>query len=76
MPGEFLDVSSEPPHRPASGAASRPFLGVRFNCCDIYQRLYPNREATVYEGACPSCGRPVRFPIGPGGTDARFFEVS
>lgn len=77
MPGEYLDLSSDPPQRRESGRGSgRPFLGVRFACCDIYQRIYPNREGTAYEGACPRCGKQVRFLIGSGGTDARFFEVS
>lgn len=77
MPGEHLDLSSDPPRRPETGQGSaRPFLGIRFACCDIYQRIYPNRGSTAYEGGCPRCGKPVRLLIGPGGTDARFFEVS
>ena len=79
MPGEHLDLSSDPPSPrgvPAGQGGGRPFLGLHFVCCDVYTRIYPNREQTAYEGACPRCGRPVRFLIGPGGTDARFFTVS
>lgn len=77
MPGENLDLSSNPPIPPEIGpGCKRPFLGVRFACCDIYLRIHPNREATAYEGFCPRCGKHVRFAIGPGGTIARFFEVS
>lgn len=54
----------------------RPFLGVRFKCCNIYARIYRNRGGTAYEGSCPRCGKCVRIPIGEGGTRERFFEVS
>ncbi len=55
--------------------SSRPFLQVRFACCDIYCRIYRNREQTAYVGRCPKCAKPVTFRIGPGGTDHRAFIV-
>ena len=58
---------------PASGA--RKFIGVRFHCCATYARVFTNRAGTAYQGNCPRCSTPVRFEIGPGGTDSRFFEV-
>jgi len=53
----------------------RKFVGVRFNCCNIYVRIYINKEGTGYEGRCPKCFRPVSFKVGSGGTDNRFFEA-
>ena len=53
----------------------RKFIGVKFNCCNIYVRIYANKEGTAYEGRCPKCFRPVKFKIGEGGTDHRFFEA-
>jgi hypothetical protein len=79
MPGENLDLASEAdttnPAR-SHGISKPPYIGIHFTCCDFYRRIYANASLTAYEGQCPRCGRKVRFQIGPGGTDARFFTVS
>jgi hypothetical protein len=54
----------------------RKFIGVKFNCCGIYKRIYINDEGTAYVGCCPKCFRPVKFTVGSGGTDHRFFEAN
>ncbi len=77
MAGENLDLTSD--EQPASpverGASARRFVGIRFACCDVYTRVYVNRTETAYEGRCPKCSRRVQLPIGPGGTDCRFFTA-
>jgi hypothetical protein len=60
---------------PDGSAQGRPFLSVNFACCSVYQRIYRNVEGTAYVGHCPKCGKSVRFPVGPGGTEARQFIV-
>jgi hypothetical protein len=88
MVGENLDLSSEPDDgRDAGGradgdqlersgaSAARPYLGVRFVCCDVYARIYINRDLTAYQGHCPKCSRPLVVRISPDGSDQRFFEA-
>ncbi|MBF0530153.1 MAG: hypothetical protein HQK55_12960 [Deltaproteobacteria bacterium] len=54
----------------------RKFLGIKFNCCNVYYRIYVNRQGTHYEGRCPKCGQPVKVRIDPtAGTNTRFFET-
>jgi hypothetical protein len=90
MVGENFDISLghhetiSSPGRPESGgeagpageaASERRFIGVRFRCCGTYARAYLNKARTIYQGNCPKCSKPIRFKVGPGGTDSRFFEV-
>lgn len=53
----------------------KQYLGVLFECCRVYRRIYRNAEGTAYEGSCPRCGRRVVVPIGPGGSRDRFFRA-
>ena len=78
MTGENLDLTSDHTAGDSSGstAAGRRFLGLQFDCCGVYTRVYVNQDETAYEGNCPKCARPVRLEIGPGGTSSRFFSVS
>lgn len=82
----LIDFTSDPtsgpqpiPSKPeAAGTPSgdqRKYIGVRFNCCGVYVRVYVNDDGTAYEGRCPKCYKPVKFRIGNGGTDHRFFEA-
>lgn len=51
------------------------YLGIMFNCCNAYGRIYKNKEGTAYAGHCPKCLRQLRIPVGEGGTDTRFFNA-
>ncbi|MCG3131687.1 MAG: hypothetical protein FLDDKLPJ_02492 [Phycisphaerae bacterium] len=58
---------------PTGAPAGCPWIGVRFDCCGVYQRVYRNPEGTAYVGRCPRCGREARARVGPSGVSARFF---
>lgn len=66
------------PAGPVGGGAGgqRPWIGVRFLCAGAYIRVGRNKEGTAYHAMCPRCGKRIRFRVGPGGTNQRFFEVS
>ena len=67
------DASSARP-APESGPA-RPWVGIHFDCCGVYTRVYRDRDQSFYSGCCPRCGRKVRLTVGADGTSARFFTA-
>jgi hypothetical protein len=77
MSGQHLDLTDNPFDKDGSDqqTSGRRFVGVHFACCDVYTRVYINRDQSAYEGNCPKCAKRVRLPIGPGGTDSRFFTA-
>ncbi len=54
----------------------RPFVGVQFECCSIYARIYQNAAGTAYAGNCPRCAKKIELKIGPGGSNSRFFTAN
>lgn len=57
-----------------SGPA-RPFLGIYFDCCRVYRRIYKDPGGTAYRGRCPRCLKAVVLRVGPGGRPDRFFRA-
>lgn len=53
----------------------KKYVGVRFNCCRVYVRVFVNKDGTAYEGRCPKCTKPIRLKIGEGGTSCRIFDA-
>lgn len=58
---------------PAPKYVRRPFIGVRFDCCGIFSRIYRRMDQREYRGCCPRCLREVVIPVGENGTAARMF---
>lgn len=54
---------------------TKNYLGIMFNCCNVYGRIYKNKEGTAYIGRCPGCMRSIKVPIGKEGTAQRFFNA-
>ncbi len=53
----------------------KQFIGILFECCNVYRRIYINKDGNAYEGRCPNCYGKVKVIIGPDGTDQRFFTA-
>ena len=76
-PPYYLDINglkeTSDGDREPTALRNRPWVGIRFDCCGFYARVYRSADGTVYRGACPRCQRHVTLRVGPDGTDARFF---
>ena len=59
-----------------NSANKRQFLGIWFDCCSIYGRIYKTKDGSAYTGRCQKCLRPVRVKVGQEGTNRRFFRGS
>ncbi|MBM4357584.1 MAG: hypothetical protein FJ096_05675 [Deltaproteobacteria bacterium] len=51
-------------------------LGVMFDCCNVYVRIWKRRDGAAYEGRCPRCLRVVRIAVGPGGSSSRIWRAT
>lgn len=72
---EIPGLDPRPDKQRNAGRPTRRWVGVLFECCQVYARVYRNRQGTAYIGRCPKCLRKVRLWIGPHGTTARFFTA-
>lgn len=53
----------------------RPYIGVLFECCGVYARIYRRPGQPFYFGRCPRCLRTLRVNVGPGGSQERIFRA-
>ena len=71
---DFYDHEFTAPEVPAE-SRERSFVGILFECCGVYSRVYKNGQGTAYAGGCPRCGLPIKLRIGSEGTSERFFRA-
>lgn len=64
-----------PPEHADGAAAGRPYIGVLFECCRVYARIYRRPQDDHYIGRCPRCLRLLRVRVGPDGTPTRFLRA-
>lgn len=63
------------PKDQGTDARGRPYIGIMFDCCNVYQRIYRNKAGTAYVGYCPRCMRRIQLKISEGGTGQRMFRA-
>ncbi len=59
----------------SSTVRGRPYVGILFECCGVYTRVYRRPDQRYYVGRCPNCLRLVRLRVSPYGTSARLFRA-
>jgi len=73
MPIDIYD-DSDARHDPPGGEA-RPYVGVLFECCGVYARVYRRPDVPQYEGRCPRCLRELRVRVAADGVNARMLRA-
>jgi len=58
-----------------SPSIRRKYIGILFECCGVYARVYINEKKKAYIGWCPKCTHRIEIKIDKGGTDSRFFKA-
>lgn len=53
----------------------RPWIGIRFECCGVYSRIYRDVAVQAYEGRCPRCGLSISVAVASDGLDARILRA-
>ncbi|MAG56834.1 MAG: hypothetical protein CMJ83_11125 [Planctomycetes bacterium] len=53
----------------------RAWIGILFECCGVYARIYRASKASAYRGRCPRCLSTITLSVGDGGTDTRQFRA-
>ena len=53
----------------------KPFIGIKFDCCNVYNRIFVNKGKTAYEGRCQKCLQKISVKIRKDGVSTRFFSA-
>lgn len=69
------EFEEEQIEKPKSNSTKSSYLGIMFNCCNVYGRIQKNKDGTAYVGRCPRCMRTIKIRVGEGGTGQRIFNA-
>jgi len=72
---DFGDCNDAADRAASDANSGRPYIGVYFECCGVYARIYRQPKRLFYFGRCPRCFRTVKVRVGPNGTTARIFRA-
>jgi hypothetical protein len=50
---------------------ARVWIGVYYECCETYSRVYRKKSEMAYRGRCPKCGMAINVRVGPHGVSSR-----
>ena len=56
--------------------SDRVWLGIYYECCLAYSRVYRRRNELSYRGRCPKCGARVSIRVGPQGIAAKMLVAT
>lgn len=74
--GEARDAFTQGGADHAAGVSGDRFwIGIHFECCCVYTRLYRSANADRYEGRCPKCRTPVTVRVSPEGVSTSFIRA-
>jgi len=51
----------------------RPWIGIRWMCCNVYSRVTRHKDVKMYAGRCPKCLKSINIRVAPGGSSCRMF---
>ncbi|PIR21983.1 MAG: hypothetical protein COV44_10345 [Deltaproteobacteria bacterium CG11_big_fil_rev_8_21_14_0_20_45_16] len=51
----------------SKGKPKKAYLGILFECCKVYSRVYRESDQDYYEGRCPKCMRKLHVRVDPSG---------
>ena len=66
-----LDAEGKTPRTDTATSTHRVWVGVYYECCAAYARVYRRPDDLRYHGRCPECGAAVSIRVGPNGIAAR-----
>ena len=74
--GSLVDSSDDDASGAGATGRARRWIGLHFECCGVYARVYRRPGQGCYHGRCPKCLRTIRVRVGPDGTSSRFFRAT